>query len=129
MLQKNTFKGLFPLFKEFNNGLYQLFAAAPVYIGKFFVGLFYGLLIGFIFSFWKDELFKNSIIIGSTIWILSLFDCVTINWDTIYRIIGYSGSITYKMIVNFFQTYCLEIIVSIIVAFLVYATVIKYINR
>lgn len=126
MIEKNSFKGLFPILFEFNSGLYSLFQAAPSYVGKFFIGLFYGLILGFVFSCWRDELLRNILLFSTGLWILSVFDCVIIRWDKIYYILGYSGRLNYTEISCFFYQYCLEIGIALLVAILVYTTVIKY---
>lgn len=128
MMQKNIFKGLFPFFIEFNSGLYKLFNAAPSYIGKIFIGLFYGLLIGFIFSCWRDELFRSIFFLSVILWVLSLFDCITIHWEKIYTILGYSGQLSYNTLLSFFSFYCLEIGITLFVSIIVYLTVSKYKN-
>lgn len=126
MIEKNSFRGLFPILFEFNNGLYTLFQAAPSYVGKFFVGLFYGLILGFIFSCWREEILKNILLFSTGLWVLSVLDCIIIKWEQVYYILGYSGKLNYVQIKGFFYQYCLEIGIAALVAILVYATVLKY---
>lgn len=126
-MNNTNFSGLFPLFVQFNFGLYELFSHAPLYIGKFFIGGFYGIIFGFILSFWKNEIIYNSILLSSSLWILSIFNCITIEWKQIYIILGISkNKITILDISNFISIYFFEIIIAIIVTIIFYTTVSKY---
>lgn len=123
------FSGLYPLFIQFNTGLYELFNHAPLYVGKLFVGTFYGIILGFIASFWKNEIIQNGILLSSSLWLLSFLNCITIEWSQIFFILGISGKkITILDIGNFLTTYLFEFIIAIIITIIFYITISKY-NR
>lgn len=126
-MTKTDFAGIFPLFVEFNRSLYDLFSYTPSYMGKLFVGAFYGIILGFLFSFWKNEIIYNSILVSSSLWVLSFFNCITIKWNQIFFILGISGNrVTLFEIGVFFNTYYFELIISLLVSVVFYKTVEKY---
>lgn len=126
----NNFNGLFPLLLQFNNGLYELFGHAPLYVGKFFIGVFYGLIVGFIFAFWKNEIIYNGILLSSSLWVLTMLHCITIQWKQIFFILGISGNdFSLIDIGNFITIYLFEIVVAILVTIVFCMTMAKYQNR
>jgi hypothetical protein len=124
---KNHFEGMFPLFVEFNMSLYQLFNHAPGYIGKLFVGAFYGIIFGFLLAFWRKEIFHNTLIVFSSLWILTFINCITIEWKQIFFLLGISGKrITLAEVWTFLSLYYVECSIALLVSILIYKTVEKY---
>jgi hypothetical protein len=126
-MAQNNFLGMFPLFIDFNTSLYELFSHAPNYIGKIFVGLFYGIILGFLISFWRNEITYNAILLSSSLWILSFLNCITIEWEQIFFLLGISGRrISLSEVGNFFNTYFIECGIALVIAIIFYKTVRKY---
>jgi hypothetical protein len=126
-MNKLNFSGVFPLFVEFNQSLYELFSHAPIYVGKFFVGVFYGIILGFLFAFWRNEIIYNSILVSSSLWVLSFFNCITIEWKHIYFLLGISGRRIQLFEVGvFLNNYYFELIIALLICIVFYKTVEKY---
>lgn len=126
-MSETNFTGLFPIFLEFTRSLYELFVNAPLYVGKFFVGGFYGIIIGFLFTFWRNEILHNTILLFSSLWILSFLNCIEIQWKQIFFLLGISGRrITLFEVGQFLNVYYFELIVLLLVAIIFYKTVNKY---
>jgi hypothetical protein len=126
-MKQSNFCGMFPLFVDFNNSLYNLFSHAPIYVGKFFVGGFYGIVLGFLFSFWRNEIIHNSVLLSSSLWIMSFFNCITIEWKHIFFLLGISGRpIRLFEVGIFLNNYYFELIIALLVCIVFYKTVEKY---
>lgn len=119
--------GLYFLVRNFNLGLYALFSHAPLYIGKIFVGIFYGIIVGFALAFWKKEIFYNSILSIGLLYILNKFNCIELHWTTIYKIFGITSfSLTGEQILFFMHEFSIELSLLIIVCIIVQKTINKY---
>ena len=124
---KSNFVGILPFFIEFNKSLYDLFGNTPLYVGKFFVGCFYGIILGFLFAFWRNEIIYNSILLSSSLWLLSFLNCITIEWNQIFLLLGISGRrIKLYQVGIFFNNYYFESIVALFICIIFYKTVEKY---
>ena len=126
-MAQSNFVGMFPLFIEFNKSLYDLFSYAPLYIGKLFVGGFYGIILGFLFTFWRNEIIYNRILLFSSLWLLSFLNCITLEWKQIFFLLGISGRRIQLFEVGcFLNTYYFECMVGLLVCIIIYKTVEKY---
>jgi hypothetical protein len=126
-MSKSNFIGLLPLFVSINKDIYSSFAIFPSYIGKSIVGFFYGLIFGFLYTFWKKELFYTGAIVASTLFLLTYCICITIHWETIYELFGVeSFDISVEMIMTFWNTYFFEIGVALFVFIIFNQTFKKY---
>lgn len=126
-MKLSHFSGVFPCFVDFNNALYYLFLPAPVFVGKFFVGCFYGIILGFLFAFWRNEIIYNTILLFSSLWVMSFLNCIIIEWKQIFFLLGISGRrITLFDLSLFINAYYFELIVMFLVCVLFYKTVEKY---
>jgi hypothetical protein len=126
-MYSSHFSGLFPYFVAFNNSLYHLFLHAPVFVGKLFVGSFYGIILGFLFAFWRNEIIYNAILLSSSLWLMSFLNCIIIEWKQIFFLLGISGRrITLFDLTVFINVYYFELIVMLLVSVLFYKTVEKY---
>ncbi len=124
---KSNFDGMFPLFIEFNKSLYDLFLYAPFYVGKLFVGAFYGIILGFLFGFWRNEIIYNAILVSSSLWVLTFLNCITIEWQQIFFILGITGrKIQLFEIGLFFNDYYFECIVAFLFCIVFYKTIERY---
>lgn len=122
-------KGLYFLLKNFNLGLYAICGNAPLYVGKIFLGTFYGLVIGLIFGFWKKEIFYNTLFLSFSLLLLNKFDCINFNWTIIHRILGIeSFSFSSETFFTFINEYSIEISALVIVAIIVRKTIAKHQN-
>lgn len=122
-------KGLYFLLKNFNLGLYAICGNAPLYVGKIFLGTFYGLVIGLIFGFWKKEIFYNTLFLSFSLLLLNKFDCINFNWTIIHSILGIeSFSFSSETFFTFINEYSIEISAIVIVAIIVRKTIAKHQN-
>jgi hypothetical protein len=120
-------KGLYLLLKNFNLSLYAIFGHAPSYIGKIFLGSFYGLIIGFILALWKREIIYNGLIIFFSLIFLHKLNCIEFNWPIIQNILGIKElSFSSQLFFSMLNTYAIEIASLIFVTILVKKTIRKY---
>lgn len=126
-MSEKSFQGFYYFIKQFNLSLYGLFTHAPIYIGKFFVGSFYGILLGLLLGLWKREIFYNAFIITIALSILHFFSCITIVWENIFIILGINGQeFTGENVLVFCNTHYIEIICMLIIGIISYSTIKKY---
>jgi uncharacterized membrane protein (Fun14 family) len=122
-------KGLYFLLRNFNLGLYAICENAPLYVGKIFLGTCYGIIIGFIFGFWKKEIFYNALFLFFSLLFLNKLDCINFNWKTIHSILGVTTvSFSSETFFTFINEYAIEISAIVIVAIIVKKTIAKHQN-
>jgi hypothetical protein len=126
-MSKSNFSGIFPLFVEFNKSFYDLFIYAPPYVGKIFLGAFYGFILGFLFAFWRNEIIYNTLLLSSSLWLLSFLNCIIIQWEQIFLLLGITEKkISFSVLNLFFHEYYFECIIAFVVAIVFYKTFDKY---
>lgn len=119
-------KGLYFLLKNFNLGLYALCGNAPIYVGKIFLGAFYGAIIGFIFGFWKKEVVYNALILSFSLFFLHKFNWIEFNWLVIYNFLGVKSlSFSSETFFSIINEYAIEISALVLVTIIVKKTISK----
>jgi len=121
----NKFEGIFPLFLNFNNTLYDFFGEFSPYLGKFSVGAAYGILIGTFLHFFGKYIFRSIIYGGITIWILYLSKFINIQKDNISLFFGIDKNFSFSVIFHkLLSVYGFEFI-SFIISFLFIHVILK----
>jgi hypothetical protein len=114
-----VFEGIIPALTDFNKEIFLLLQGFPPYFYKIAIGVLYGLLLGFCYSFWKKQITFYIISSSFSLWFLQVTQCLSFNWPKIYFILGLSASeMKWISVVYFIKSHFFEIGISLAIIFI-----------